>query len=542
MLLLYALARPLAPSLLASANKESLPSSESLEAQNDCLDIHSCRTVEEILYSCLAVVFACTWVTIHPNIPRHFKPLSDSDEIEDSFTISSTRVIAQDVITMILSLLAPELIVLWALRQWFASKKIAKKYSKYGWTKTHGHFLIMGGFALFEDGKYVYTLEDSDKFRSLSRSGVQIEESYLRHQIESQNLQGEKPKQPSQEDRPGDYHSQSRDFPDPDDSTQLTHAPQSESTPLSESSGEPSEPKCLAEFLIQHKYIDITEDEINDKSKTDFLTKSIAVVQTTWFILQCIARVTEGLVVTDLEFVTVAFALLNIATYVLWWNKPQRVRYPVRIDYCRSHATRKVKVKDDRKGGVKVILTTAWKSFTGWIEEAWNRSNGHSWPVQVILFLIRDATLENTFSYSIDALSRGQGLYQTGLVSTPFSLYPTVISLFLVFGGIHCAPWNSTFPTPVEQLLWRVSAVTVTAFPLVWFSLPFGANYILHDYIPRTAREVVDNVVLLMAGLLLPLAYILARITLIAIAFTELRALPPSAYQTVDWARFIPHI
>ncbi|THU84081.1 hypothetical protein K435DRAFT_765421 [Dendrothele bispora CBS 962.96] len=40
----------------------------------------------------------------------------------------------------------------------------------------------------------------------------------------------------------------------------------------------------------------------------------------------------------------------------------------------------------------------------------------------------------------------------------------------------------------------------------------------------------------------LPLAYIWARITLIVIALTELRALPPSASQTVDWTRFIPHI
>ncbi|THV01573.1 hypothetical protein K435DRAFT_616207, partial [Dendrothele bispora CBS 962.96] len=77
-------------------------------------------------------------------------------------------------------------------------------------------------------------------------------------------------------------------------------------------------------FLIQHKYVEITEDEITAKSKTDFLTKFIAVGQTTWFTVQCITRVTEGLVVTNLEIVTVAFAFLNIATYFLWWNKPQR--------------------------------------------------------------------------------------------------------------------------------------------------------------------------------------------------------------------------
>ncbi|THU75368.1 hypothetical protein K435DRAFT_560302, partial [Dendrothele bispora CBS 962.96] len=56
----------------------------------------------------------------------------------------------------------------------------------------------------------------------------------------------------------------------------------------------------------------------------DRLPEFIAVGQTTWFSVQFIARVAEGLVVTDLEIVTVAFALLNFATYFLWWNKPER--------------------------------------------------------------------------------------------------------------------------------------------------------------------------------------------------------------------------
>ncbi|THU76973.1 hypothetical protein K435DRAFT_894766 [Dendrothele bispora CBS 962.96] len=477
MLLLYALARPL-PSLLASTNKSLSPPEASLEAQNSCSDLHSCRTIEEILYSCLAVVFACTWVAIHPNIPRRFDGIDNPHEIEDSFTISSARVTAQDVITMLLSLLVPELIILWALRQWFAARKIAEKYSgkpHYGWTKNHGHFLIMGGFALFEDGKYLYTLEDADEFRPLRTRwspGAPIDESNLRRQIESQN-------------------------------------------------------------------------------STDFLTKFIAVVQTTWFILQCIARKTEGLVVTDLEIVTLAFALLNIATYVLWWNKPQRVRYPVKIDYCRS-AKSKVKIKKDRsiKGGVETMLTSfrdwlsrksnvAWKSFTDWIEEPWKGLIRHSWPVRITIFLIWDAT--TSFTRNTIHLYSGKGSYQKGLESTPSSAYFTFLLLFLIFGGVHCAPWNSTFPTPLEQILWRISAVTVTACPfvilfLLVIQLPFARGDI------PTYTQMFCSVLSVPIGFFLSLAYIWARITLIVIAFMELRALPPSAYQTVDWARFIPHI
>ncbi|THU93039.1 hypothetical protein K435DRAFT_967452 [Dendrothele bispora CBS 962.96] len=536
MLLLYALASPL-PSLLASIN-ESLPSPEaSIEALKSCSDIDSCRTVEEILYSCLAVVFACTWVAIHPNIPRHFElHLDDPDEIEDSFTISGARVFAQDVITMLLSLLAPELIVLWALRQWFAARLIAKKYSEDGWTKTHGHFLIMGGFTLFENDKYLCTLKDANTFDD---EKDRIIRGKIQRQIEFENSQGERIEQPVQNSKPEDRpsHSSSEDPLDSEDSAQDT--PQSEDTPLTEERS--SQATCLLEFLIQHDYINITQDEITARSKTDFLTKSIAVIQTTWFILQCIARVAEGLVVTDLEVVTVAFALLNIATYVLWWNKPQRIRYPVKIDYCRRHATSKVKVKDDRKGGVKVILATPWKSFTGWIEETWKESNEYSWPVHVIFFLLKDVPLCNTFWNSILDLSSDQGSYQTGLESDPSSLYPTIISLFLVFGGIHCAPWDSTFPTHIEQSLWRVSAVTVTAFPLVMLLFTVIVAF-LAAYDSKMAIKMISVMLLFTDLFLLPLAYIWARITLIVIAFMELRALPPGAYQTVDWARFIPHI
>ncbi|THU96292.1 hypothetical protein K435DRAFT_664717, partial [Dendrothele bispora CBS 962.96] len=111
-----------------------------------------------------------------------------------------------------------------------------------------------------------------------------------------------------------------------------------------------------------------------------------------------------------------------------------------------------------------------------------------------------------------------------------------------LFGGIHCAPWNSTFPTHIEQILWHVSAVTVTAFPLVWFPL-FGAYRFFDDYdTRRTAMELIEDANTIIVIFLLPLVYICARITLIVIAFTELRVLPPSAYQTVEWTRFVPHI
>ena len=66
----------------------------------------------------------------------------------------------------------------------------------------------------------------------------------------------------------------------------------------------------------------ITEEEIDDRSKADGLAKGILVLQTTWFIAQCISRTAQGLSITEIELITLAIAALNGLLYFLWWNKP----------------------------------------------------------------------------------------------------------------------------------------------------------------------------------------------------------------------------
>lgn len=75
----------------------------------------------------------------------------------------------------------------------------------------------------------------------------------------------------------------------------------------------------------------ITEEEIDDRSKGDALSKTLVLGQTSWFIAQCITRKAEGLVMTELELVTLAFAALNSFMYFFWWNKPLDVRTTVPV-------------------------------------------------------------------------------------------------------------------------------------------------------------------------------------------------------------------
>jgi len=96
---------------------------------------------------------------------------------------------------------------------------------------------------------------------------------------------------------------------------------------------------------LDRKLRKISEEDIKDRSKGDILSKLIAILQTTWFILQCIARGQQKLTLTELELVTLALASLNAITYVFWWHKPLGVQVPIRI-YFEIEAIENVDVED----------------------------------------------------------------------------------------------------------------------------------------------------------------------------------------------------
>jgi hypothetical protein len=105
----------------------------------------------------------------------------------------------------------------------------------------------------------------------------------------------------------------------------------------------------------------------------------------------------------------------------------------------------------------------------------------------------------------------------------------------IVFGAVHCVAWSYAFPSHVEKLLWRLSALSIVAMPVVIvLGIVVYQNFFFLD---QTIWMVV-----LFAGLFGALLYIPARILLLTLTFTTLRSLPLAAYQTVQWTTFIPHI
>jgi len=88
----------------------------------------------------------------------------------------------------------------------------------------------------------------------------------------------------------------------------------------------------------------LTSAGIKDRSKSDALAKGIAIIQSTWFILQCVARAHQKLALTELELVTLALASLNAITFAFWWYKPLGVQEPV-ILYLRTEPPRPLEMK-----------------------------------------------------------------------------------------------------------------------------------------------------------------------------------------------------
>jgi hypothetical protein len=75
----------------------------------------------------------------------------------------------------------------------------------------------------------------------------------------------------------------------------------------------------------------ITKEEIQDRSKGDYLSKGIVVVQIVWFTTQFFARCGYKVGITELEVFTFSFTALAVATYGLWWHKPLDVHCSVPV-------------------------------------------------------------------------------------------------------------------------------------------------------------------------------------------------------------------
>lgn len=164
----------------------------------------------------------------------------------------------------------------------------------------------------------------------------------------------------------------------------------------------------------------VNKQEILDKSKSDIVTKSLALLQLLYFFVQLFARLAEGLPVTQMELMTASFGAASLIIYLCWMPKPQAVQSPTTIaicDFSLPADLEKLCLEYNKRGGSK--------------------SGKH-------------ASAATTF-FSLEARPYGDWRLTAMFMAT------------LPFGAIHIAGWNLAFPSTADKWLWRASAIASSA-------------------------------------------------------------------------------
>ena len=99
--------------------------SRSLEP-NSCSDLSHCRTIGNIIWSCIVTILSCTWVSVHSDIPCPKK--RDGKSRFQRWIWNRIPSLAEKRLRLFLcALLVPEYILAWAIRQYLSAREIAHK-------------------------------------------------------------------------------------------------------------------------------------------------------------------------------------------------------------------------------------------------------------------------------------------------------------------------------------------------------------------------------------------------------------------------------
>ena len=116
--LLYYLALSIRASPIPPITSPSLQS-------NSCTDPTHSRTIWNIIWSCLATIFSCTWVAVHPNMPCPKK--REAKNCFQRWIRNPLLSFAKHRLPLFMcALLVPEYVLAWAIRQYLEARRIAR--------------------------------------------------------------------------------------------------------------------------------------------------------------------------------------------------------------------------------------------------------------------------------------------------------------------------------------------------------------------------------------------------------------------------------
>ncbi|KAJ7863522.1 hypothetical protein B0H14DRAFT_3607924 [Mycena olivaceomarginata] len=201
-----------------------------------------------------------------------------------------------------------------------------------------------------------------------------------------------------------------------------------------------------------------------------------------------------------------ALSFVNIFIWLLWWHKPLDVQQPISLGLADEFMTWTEPRIDRRARAASYVLVgdCTFDPMRATSVPSFRSTHG--------------------FRGSQEAAGKGDVRFVSMFTSVQF-LVGTV------FGAIH-----------YETLIWRSCSLVVVATPfgvaLLFISAALGSKiFRAHSIHGKILGSLGDLVFYIIA-----VAYIGARLLLILLSVTTLRALPPDVFVDVNWSMYIPHL
>ena len=453
------------------------------ESKGNFVQTPNVRSTTEIVWACLSVTMLCTWSVVHLDIPVHLEPRTNLQRIR--WRCHHTW---RKIKYFVLALIAPEIQISSLLAYWAMIREaepelvaMAEKW-RVPWSRTHGFFLAMGGMAIRFDEDYCYINNNNTDDNSTRWAISQMQ--HMEEEIRKLEKYGRVIWRP---------HNRSRAA-----ILALNQPPKLDIIRL----------QGNIWFLDNFQFAaaaraglfggdsdtcmipSIATAEILDRDKSDDLVWILALFQITWLVIQVITRWIQGLSTSQLEISTIALAATSIFIYILFWNVPQDVMFPMYIDVPSHKITPELIEK---------------------IREATVYTNGQFRD----LYQLKYRTVDQAYRL------RGLGM------TTPQVVGISLAGSGFLLGAVHLAAWNFDFPTEIERTLWRTNSLVVMIAPLV-----FSVIYLALRSQPKLQRGIFITV---------STVYFLSRVLLLVESVRSLYFLPPDAF-TATWTGNALHV
>ncbi|KAJ8514777.1 hypothetical protein ONZ45_g7726 [Pleurotus djamor] len=236
--------------------------------------VHNTRSAIQIVWSCLFIIFTCTWTAIHPNVPPA------------KVSLSKWRNLWWRIKIMLWTLMLPEMMVSWATWQWKEARKISREASEQ---------------PTFQSVPAEHGVGFRDHSSEMERTLIDKSPSHTSSPDADDETQP-----PAEWTRTHSYFLLMGGFAVPSSAARLSWKPVRSKDILND--------KCPWPLAQEADILNVTKGEA--------LAKTIVVLQVIWFVSQLCGRVIQHLAITELEIMTLAYAIICAMLYMLWFSKP----------------------------------------------------------------------------------------------------------------------------------------------------------------------------------------------------------------------------